>query len=82
MTKFLLLMVLAVVVGWLWRKSVAAHARSAEQPPLAPSEAEDMVKCAQCGVNQPVSDSILVGGRYYCCAAHRQLAESAESKRR
>jgi len=74
MTKFLLLIALAVVVWWMWRKSQAAG--SATPRPPVQREAERMVKCAYCGVNQPVSESILAAGRYYCCAAHRHEAES------
>ncbi len=33
-------------------------------------EVERMVQCAHCGVNQPISESLLANGRYYCCAAH------------
>ena len=73
MTKYLLLIALAIVVWWMWRKSQAA--RSATQAPPVQREAERMVKCARCGVNQPVSESILAGGAYYCCAAHRRDAE-------
>jgi uncharacterized protein len=74
MTKILLLIALAVVVWWLWRKSQMPGA-GAPRPPAARA-AERMVKCAYCGVNQPVSESILAAGRYYCCAAHRRAAES------
>jgi len=35
-----------------------------------------MVKCAHCGVNQPVGESILANGRYYCSTDHRHEAES------
>lgn len=74
MTKYLLWMALAVIVLWLWRKSQAS--RSGEPRPPVEREAEGMVKCSHCGVNQPVSESILAAGRYYCCAAHRLAAES------
>ena len=74
MTKYLLWIALAAVVWWLWRKAQAA--RSSEQAPPAERAAERMVRCAHCGVNQPMSESLLVGERYYCCAAHRREAEA------
>lgn len=74
MTKYLLLIALAVVVWWMWRKSRAQNA--APPRPAARRAAERMVKCSYCGVNQPLSESLLAGGRYYCCAEHRQAAES------
>jgi hypothetical protein len=37
-----------------------------------------MVACALCGVNQPVSESILANDRYYCSAAHLREAQSGD----
>ncbi|MBS1231060.1 MAG: hypothetical protein H6R17_4337 [Proteobacteria bacterium] len=74
--KFLLLVALFLAVFWLLRKARAA--RSAERSPRPARAPERMVKCAYCGVNQPVSESILTHGRYYCCSAHRLEAESRD----
>jgi len=66
MTKYLVLLALGLLAWWAWRgfrKSAGAAARR-------DGEAERMVQCAHCGVNQPVSESLLVNDRYYCCAAH------------
>lgn len=73
--KFLLLMALFFVVWWLLRKVLAARASAHQSPARAP---EQMVKCAHCGVNQPVSESILTHGHYYCCNEHRLEAESRD----
>jgi uncharacterized protein len=74
MTKYLLLIALAVFVWWLLRQ---ARPRSDDkQPPHVRHAAERMVKCAHCGINQPVSESLLANDRYYCSAAHRQAAET------
>ena len=70
--KYLFLIAMFVVGLWLWRKAFATRAGGA--PPRA---AERMVACGYCGVNQPVSESILANGRYYCCAEHRQHAEAS-----
>ncbi len=74
MTKYLLLIGLVWFVWWAWRKSCTA--RSATRPPTEKLEAERMVQCAHCGVNQPVSESILANDRYYCCLAHLREAQS------
>jgi hypothetical protein len=29
-----------------------------------------MVRCAECGVYHPISDSFLVKGKHFCCLAH------------
>ena len=34
--------------------------------------AEDMVRCAQCGVHLPRSESLTSGNAYYCSAEHRR----------
>ena len=75
MTKFLLLVALLGVVWWFWRN--ASQPRPGARPePGAPREAERMVCCARCGVNQPVSESIFAHGLYYCGAAHLREARS------
>jgi len=74
--KYLLLIALFFVVWWLLRKAQASRASGRSSP--APRAPEQMVKCAHCGVNQPVSESILTHGRYYCCNAHRLEAESRD----
>ena len=76
MIKYLLLLALIGFLWWLWRKS-RRSADSSERP--APA-AERMVSCAYCGLNQPVSESLLAQGRYYCCPAHREEAGAAPTE--
>lgn len=74
MTKYLLLIALALFAWCLLRQ---ARPRSNDKrPPPVRHAAERMVKCAYCGVNQPVSESLLANDHYYCSAAHRQAAET------
>ncbi|MFT4069993.1 PP0621 family protein [Paraburkholderia sp.] len=37
-----------------------------------PQLAEPMIRCAECGVHAPKSDSVSVAGQTFCCAAHAQ----------
>jgi uncharacterized protein len=74
MTKYFLLFALVLCVWWVWRKS--ASTRSTIGRPADKREPERMVECARCGVNQPVSESILADDRYYCCPAHLREARS------
>ncbi|MFC5302382.1 PP0621 family protein [Azospira restricta] len=78
MGKLILLLILAAIVWWLWRK-LQAPARDA--PPQASRPAESMVSCAHCGVNQPRSECVESGGRLYCCEAHRRAAEAGHGER-
>ncbi|MBI5331712.1 MAG: hypothetical protein HZB71_14010 [Betaproteobacteria bacterium] len=70
---FFALLGLAVV---LWYKHQAnKRVRDASKP--ADKPVENMVRCAQCGVNLPRSEAILSQGKFYCCEAHRQGAPDA-----
>ena len=73
MIKILLLL----VVGFTVWAVVRAYKRSLNPPPAsAPSTvAEDMVKCAHCGVNLPRSEAIYSGGDFFCTPEHKQLGK-------
>lgn len=83
MTKILLLVGLFLLVWWAWRKVRAVrHSRADAVSPLRPPrlpQVEPMVQCAQCGVNQPLSESLLSDGRYYCSAAHLRASRSGDT---
>jgi len=64
--KYLLWIALFALVLLVLRK---ARSRGAPRPPAPPSP-EAMVAGSYCGVNQPLSESFLIKGRYYCCPAH------------
>ena len=70
--RFLIVFALFGIVWWLLRRS--AVARLSQRRQWASREPEQMVTCAHCGVNQPVSESVLVDGRYYCCQEHGRAA--------
>jgi uncharacterized protein len=57
-----------VVVVYLLLRSYRRQAPKQD----APAPAEEMVRCAQCGVHLPKSESILAGGSFYCSEAHRR----------
>lgn len=69
--KILLLIAIGFVVLALFR----SYQRSLGQPPAKTREkaAEDMVKCAQCGVNLPRSEAIYSGGEFFCTPEHQKL---------
>lgn len=46
----------------------ARSAGQAAQPQLA----EPMIRCAECGVHAPKSDSVVVAGQPFCSAAHAE----------
>ncbi len=73
MSRLIFLFVVFAAVYWLLKSYL-------RQPPQnsAPEVSEDMVRCSQCGVHLPKSESILVGGKFFCSEAHRR--EYAERK--
>ncbi|WP_240494540.1 PP0621 family protein [Azonexus hydrophilus] len=73
MLKYLLLLILALVVWWAWKKR-AELPPAAETPPPLP---ERMVRCAHCGVHLPESDALADGDRHFCNEAHRRAAQTA-----
>ena len=70
--RLLIVFVLFGVFWWLLRRMAAARPTRHERRTVR--EPERMVTCAYCGVNQPVSESLQVDGRYYCCPEHRRAA--------
>lgn len=73
MGKILLLL----VVGFVVWAVVRAYRRSLERPSAKadPHSVEDMVKCAQCGVNLPRSEAIYSSGAFFCTPEHKQLGK-------
>jgi uncharacterized protein len=67
MSRLLLLISIAVVVYLL----IKSFRKNAPQQDKERTIAEDMVRCAHCGVHLPKGESIVVEGNYFCCAEHR-----------
>ncbi|MFM0496796.1 PP0621 family protein [Paraburkholderia caledonica] len=48
----------------------AGNGNGAARPAQAPQLAEPMIRCVECGVHAPKSDSVVVAGQPFCSAAH------------
>jgi len=74
----LLLVVVAVVYALLKNYQRAINRQQEGTPPAKPAAAsgEDMVRCAQCGVHLPKSESFLSQGAHFCSDEHRKLGSS------
>lgn len=70
MGRLIFLLAIAVVIYALiktfQRRSASQDNQKKVEPPI-----EDMVRCAQCGVNLPRSESILSDKKLFCCVEHR-----------
>ena len=69
MGKYLLLIAGVLVVYWIVRSRLRRRNNNAarQDKPVA----DDMVRCADCGVHVPRGESLVVRGQFYCCEAHR-----------
>lgn len=65
MSRLFLLIAIAILV-YLLVKSYRKN-----DTPQSRSDAEDMVRCAHCGVHFPKSEGILAGGHFFCGVEHR-----------
>jgi uncharacterized protein len=70
LTKLILIVVVTLALV-LWFKSMARKRVERDKPESESATAEDMVRCATCGVNLPRSEALMSRGRFYCSEAHR-----------
>ncbi len=75
--KFLLLVLGLFVAYWIF-KSYKRKMSSGVKPPEASGAAEDMVRCAQCGVHMPRSESLMSDQAFYCTPEHRRLHQKID----
>ena len=72
MGKILFLIGLGLVIYLVLKNYQRSLNRPNKDTPAA-RDAEDMVKCAQCGVNLPRSEAIFSQGEFFCTQEHKQL---------
>jgi uncharacterized protein len=65
MSRLLFLAAIVVVIYLLIR---SFRKNASRQEDVA---AEDMVRCAHCGVHLPKGESVQADGRFFCSAEHR-----------
>lgn len=70
MSRLIFLFAIAALV-YLLLKSYRRN-----QPEKPQALAEDMVCCAHCGVHLPIGESVRANEQFFCCAAHRDAAQS------
>ena len=75
MSRLILIIVIIALVYWLLKSS-----RNQQRKQDEPTRTQDMVSCARCGINLPKSESLLVGGKTYCCAEHSRSQDGKQSQ--
>lgn len=68
MSRLLFFAVIAAIVYWLLK----SYRKQLPRDEDVSVQAEDMVRCAHCGVHLPKQESFLASGEYYCSEAHRR----------
>lgn len=66
MSRLLLIIAVAVVIYLLVR---SFRKQTSQQDKTI--TAEDMVRCAQCGVHLPKGESVVANGQFFCSTEHR-----------
>lgn len=67
----IIILVLVFLFAWWVLKRYRRQVDRQDRPPHG-GGAEDMVRCAQCGVHLPRSESLATRGQFYCSAEHRR----------
>lgn len=76
MVRLLLVVAIVALVFWLLRGYRRNLERGRKEQVRGEERLEEMVRCAQCGVHVPRSESISSGGEHFCSVEHRRLHES------
>ena len=74
MGKILFFAFVGLVIFLLLKKKLGNRPLPDDKP-FSPPMAEDMVKCAHCGVNLPRSEAIFSKGEFFCTPEHHQLRQ-------
>ena len=78
MGKVLVLIVLVFVAVWLLRRALSKAAHGDEQgKPPSPGAAEELVRCAHCGLLLPRGEARQAAGAIYCSEEHARLGQKA-----
>lgn len=76
MSRLLFLLAVIIVVYLLLKSFRGPVSKHPPKNDTSAADSEEMVRCAQCGVHLPKSESILAGGNFYCSDAHRRAHSS------
>ena len=72
MGKLLLILAALVLVYAIVKAYQGGARRRAGPPSQRGPAAEDMVRCARCGVHLPRSEGLMSGGEFFCSEEHRR----------
>ena len=76
--KYFVILLVIVFVYWFFKVHKSRLQPPDERPRAAGGSSEDMVRCAQCGVHLPRSESLMSGRVFYCTPEHRRLHQKKD----
>ena len=74
MSKFLLILIVVLAAYWI----IKSYKRKSTRAKDATAAPEDMVRCEQCGVHLPRSESVMTRELFFCSTEHRRLHQGAD----
>lgn len=77
MAKIIFLVLGVLLAYWILKGYRRRVDRDRPPPPPQAGGGETMVRCAQCGVHLPRSESITTGGQFFCSTEHQRLHETS-----
>ena len=69
MGRLLFLAVIIAIVYWLLK----SYRKQLPKEDTVSRQAEDMVRCVDCGVHLPKREGIQADGKFYCSEEHRRI---------
>ena len=75
MGRLLFIALAVVLLVWLVRRALRKPDKGAARDADA-RLAQELVRCAHCGVHLPRADAVLAEARIYCSPAHARLGQS------
>jgi uncharacterized protein len=75
-TKILVIVLGLFIAYWLLKRYLKGASRREGESRSGGSE--DMVRCVQCGLHLPRSESIAVKSEYFCCAEHARERQRSD----
>ena len=76
MAKIILLVLGLLFAYWLLKRYRRKIDRDGDAPRAG--AAEDMVRCARCGVHLPRGESVAANGDFFCSAEHQRLHQHTD----
>lgn len=73
----LILLILAGLVVYLVIRNYRRRVKREDKNATPPAD-ERMVRCAECGVHHPRSESLLSDGKFYCSPEHERRVHRGE----